>query len=118
MCGEHPAATVEAVEGYQVIQRHNRGDKVDRATPILIQDPQVKFNPYWTVPALIIEKDLFKHERGPEYLTKFRSVFDGKGNEVPPTARLAATDPCATLPAGSRRREIDGPLQDRFLQQA
>jgi murein L,D-transpeptidase YcbB/YkuD len=85
-----PAAMVEAVEGAQVVQRHNSVvGKVDRATPILNSKIfQVKFNPYWTVPKSIIEKDMIKYmNEDPEYLTKFRiRIFDGKGNEVPPTA--------------------------------
>jgi len=85
-----PAATVEAVEGAQVVQRHNSVvGKVDRATPILNSKIfQVKFNPYWTVPKSIIEKDMIKYmNEDPEYLTKFRiRIFDGKGNEIPPTA--------------------------------
>lgn len=83
-----PAATVEAVEGSQVVQRHNSVvGKVDRATPILNSKIfQVKFNPYWTVPKSIIEKDLVRYmNEDPEYLTKFRiRIFDGKGNEIPP----------------------------------
>jgi murein L,D-transpeptidase YcbB/YkuD len=84
-----PAAMVEAVEGAQVVQRHNSVvGKVDRATPILNSKIfQVKFNPYWTVPKSIIEKDMIRYmNEDPEYLTKFRiRIFDGKGNEIPPT---------------------------------
>lgn len=99
VCVNIPAATVEAVEGSQVIQRHNSVvGKVDRATPILNSKIfQVKFNPYWTVPRSIIEKDLVRYmNEDPEYLTKFKiRVFDGKGNEVPPNSLdwSSATDP-------------------------
>jgi len=90
VCVNIPAATVEAVEGSQVVQRHNSVvGKVDRATPILNSKIfQVKFNPYWTVPKSIIQKDLIRYmNEDPEYLTKFRiRIFDGKGNEIPPTA--------------------------------
>jgi len=90
VCVNIPAATVEAVEASQVVQRHNSVvGKVDRATPILNSKIfQVKFNPYWTVPKSIIEKDLIRYmNEDPEYLTKFRiRIFDGKGNEIPPTA--------------------------------
>jgi murein L,D-transpeptidase YcbB/YkuD len=83
-----PAAVVEAVEGAQVVQRHNSVvGKVDRATPILNSKIfQVKFNPYWTVPKSIIEKDLIKYmNEDPEYLTKFNiRILDGNGNEIPP----------------------------------
>ena len=84
-----PAAKIEAVEGGQVVQRHTAVvGKVDRATPILNSKVhQVKFNPYWTVPKSIIEKDLIKYmNEDPEYLTKFRiRIFDGNGNELQPT---------------------------------
>jgi L,D-transpeptidase YcbB len=84
-----PAATIEAVEESQVVQRHTAVvGKVDRATPILNSKVhQVKFNPYWTVPQSIIEKDLVRYmNEDMEYLTKFHiRAFDGKGNEVSPT---------------------------------
>jgi murein L,D-transpeptidase YcbB/YkuD len=84
-----PAATIEAIEGAQVVQRHNAVvGKVDRATPILNSKiHQVKFNPYWTVPKSIIEKDLIKYmNEDPEYLTKFKiRIFDGNNNELAPT---------------------------------
>ncbi|RYE58389.1 MAG: murein L,D-transpeptidase [Rhizobiaceae bacterium] len=90
VCVNIPAATVEAVEGSQVVQRHNSVvGKVDRATPILNSKIfQVKFNPYWTVPRSIIEKDLVRYmNEDPEYLTKFKiRIFDGKGNEIPPNS--------------------------------
>jgi len=84
-----PAATIEAVEAAQVVQRHTAVvGKADRATPILNSKiHQVKFNPYWTVPKSIIRKDLIRYmNEDPEYLTKFRiRIFDGKGNELQPT---------------------------------
>lgn len=91
-----PAATIEAVEGAQVVQRHVAVvGKVDRATPILNSKVhQVKFNPYWTVPKSIIRNDLIKYmNEDPEYLTKFRiRIFDGKGNERQPTDIDWSTD--------------------------
>jgi murein L,D-transpeptidase YcbB/YkuD len=91
-----PAATIEAVEASQVVQRHTAVvGKVDRATPILNSKVhQIKFNPYWTVPKSIIRKDLIKYmNEDPEYLTKFRiRVFDGSGNEVAPTQIDWSTD--------------------------
>jgi murein L,D-transpeptidase YcbB/YkuD len=84
-----PAATIEAVEGAQVVQRHTAVvGKADRATPILNSNiHQVKFNPYWTVPKSIIRNDLIKYmNEDPEYLTKFRiRIFDAKGNALQPT---------------------------------
>ncbi len=84
-----PAATIEAVEGAQVVQRHTAVvGKADRATPILNSKiHQVKFNPYWTVPKSIIRKDLIKYmNEDPEYLTKFRiRIFDDNGAELQPS---------------------------------
>lgn len=84
-----PAASIEAVEIGQVVQRHIAVvGKVDRATPILSSKVhQVKFNPYWTVPKSIIQKDLIRYmNEDPEYLTKFNiRIFDGKGNELQAT---------------------------------
>lgn len=97
-----PAATIEAVENSQVVQRHTAVvGKVDRATPILNSKVhQVKINPYWTVPKSIIQKDLVRYmNEDPEYLTKFNiRVFDGKGNEVSPTV-IAWTSPDAAADA-------------------
>jgi murein L,D-transpeptidase YcbB/YkuD len=83
-----PAASIETVEGGMVRSRHTAVvGKIDRQTPILSSKVhQIKFNPYWTVPKSIIEKDLIRYmNEDPMYLTNFRiRVFDGKGNEVPP----------------------------------
>lgn len=83
-----PAANIEAVEGGQVVLRHTAVvGKVDRATPILNSKVhQVKFNPFWTVPKSIIEKDMIRYMNDdPEYLTKFQiRIFDGRGNELRP----------------------------------
>jgi murein L,D-transpeptidase YcbB/YkuD len=83
-----PAAKIEAVEASAVVQRHTAVvGKVDRATPILNSKVhQVKFNPYWTVPKSIIEKDLIKYmNEDPQYLTNYKiRIFDGNGNELQP----------------------------------
>ena len=83
-----PAASIETVEGGAVNSRHTAVvGKIDRQTPIMSSKVhQVKFNPYWTVPRSIIEKDLIRYmNEDPQYLTNFRiRVFDGKGNEVAP----------------------------------
>ncbi len=84
-----PAASIETVADGSVLTRHTAVvGKIDRQTPILSSKVhQVKFNPYWTVPKSIIERDLVRYmNEDPEYLTNFRiRVFDGKGNEVSPT---------------------------------
>ena len=84
-----PAASIEAVEGGQVAQRHTAVvGRIDRPTPILDSKiQQVNFNPYWHVPKSLIEKDLITYMNDdPDYLTKFKiHIYDGKGNEVLPT---------------------------------
>ncbi|MEO7223850.1 MAG: peptidoglycan-binding protein, partial [Devosia sp.] len=70
-----PAASIETVEGGLVNSRHTGVvGKIDRQTPILSSKVhQIKFNPYWTVPKSIIEKDLIRYmNEDPMYLTNFR----------------------------------------------
>ncbi len=84
-----PAASIEAIEGSTVAQRHTAVvGRIDRPTPILNSKiVQVNFNPYWHVPKSLIEKDLIKYMNDdPEYLTKFKiHIYDSKGNELQPT---------------------------------
>lgn len=84
-----PAASIEAIEGSQVVQRHTAVvGKADRATPLLNSKiHSVNFNPFWTVPKSIIRKDLIGYMNDdPEYLTKFGiRILDGKGRELLPT---------------------------------
>lgn len=85
-----PAASIETVQGGMVNSRHTAVvGKIDRQTPIMSSKVhQIKFNPYWTVPKSIIEKDLIRYmNEDPMYLTNFHiRIFDGNGNEVPPEA--------------------------------
>jgi len=85
-----PAATIEAVGGGMVEQRHTAVvGRVDRATPIMASKiHQINFNPYWHVPKSLIERDLTKYmQEDPEYLTKQNiHIYDGKGNEISPTS--------------------------------
>ncbi|WP_407522197.1 L,D-transpeptidase family protein [Methylobacterium oryzisoli] len=83
-----PAALVETVEGDHVATRHAAGvGKIDRQSPVMnAKIQEVNFNPYWTVPASIIKKDLIpKMQKEPSYLTdnKIR-IFDGD-REIPPS---------------------------------
>ncbi|MCB5176862.1 MULTISPECIES: L,D-transpeptidase family protein [Microvirga] len=83
-----PAALVETVEGGVVHTRHAAGvGKIDRQSPILNSKVvEVNFNPFWTVPASIIRKDLIpKMQKEPNYLTdnKIR-IFKGD-QEIPPS---------------------------------
>ncbi len=84
-----PAAAVETVENGAIFSHHRAGvGKIDRQSPVMqAKVLEVNFNPYWTVPASIIRKDLIpKMQRDANYLTdnKIR-VFDKAGTEVPPT---------------------------------
>jgi murein L,D-transpeptidase YcbB/YkuD len=91
-----PAARVEAVEGGRVVSRHNAVvGRVDRPSPIVNSKIyEINFNPFWTVPASIIKKDLIPYmQKNPQYLTKQKiRVYDKKGNEVQPTAINWQTD--------------------------
>ena len=55
-----PAAQVEAVENDHVVSRHSGVvGKLDRQTPVLRSKIfQVKFNPTWTLPPTVIERDI------------------------------------------------------------
>ena len=85
-----PAATIEAVSGGMVEQRHTAVvGRVDRATPIMASKiSQINFNPYWHVPKSLVERDLTKYmQQDPEYLAKQNiHIYDGKGNEVSPAS--------------------------------
>jgi murein L,D-transpeptidase YcbB/YkuD len=83
-----PAALVETVEGGQVATRHAAGvGKIDRQSPIMTtRATDINFNPFWTVPASIIRKDLIpKMQADPNYLTENHiRVYDQHGHEVQP----------------------------------
>lgn len=81
-----PGAQIEAVENGSVVSRHIAiVGKVDRQTPILSSKIyEIRFNPFWTVPASIIKKDLIpKMQKEPTYLTDHHiRIFDRQGNEL------------------------------------
>ena len=83
-----PAAYVETVENGQVATRHTAVvGKQDRQSPIMsARVLEVNFNPFWTVPASIIRKDLIpKMQADATYLNEQKiHVFDQKGQEVRP----------------------------------
>jgi murein L,D-transpeptidase YcbB/YkuD len=83
-----PAALVETVEDGQVVTRHAAGvGKIDRQSPVMnAKITEVNFNPFWTVPASIIRKDLIpKMQKEPNYLTDNRiRIFNGQGAELSP----------------------------------
>lgn len=81
-----PAAAVETVENGQVATHHAAGvGKIDRQSPVMqAKAVEINFNPFWTVPASIIRKDLIpKMQADPNYLSdnKIR-VFNSAGAEV------------------------------------
>jgi L,D-transpeptidase YcbB len=83
-----PAALVETVENGQVVTRHAAGvGKIDRQSPIMnAKITEINFNPFWTVPASIIKKDLIPKMRAdPGYLrdNKIR-VYTQQGGELQP----------------------------------
>ena len=85
-----PAAAVETVENDVVYSHHVAGvGKIDRQSPIMqAKATQINFNPFWTVPASLIKKDLIpKMQADPTYLTEEKiRVFNKEGQEVDPKA--------------------------------
>lgn len=83
-----PAAAVEAVENGRVVSRHTAVvGKVDRPSPIINSKiHEINFNPFWTVPASIIRKDLIPlMQEKPSYLTEQRiRIYDPQGNPLEP----------------------------------
>ncbi|MCE7029799.1 L,D-transpeptidase family protein [Jiella avicenniae] len=83
-----PAASVEAVENGQVVQRHTAiVGKVDRQSPLLESKiTNLNLNPYWHAPASIVRKDIIPLMRkNPQYLEQSNiHIYDGNGNEIPP----------------------------------
>jgi len=83
-----PAALVETVEGGQVMTRHAAGvGKIDRQSPVLTTKVvDINFNPFWTVPASIIRKDLIpKMQADPNYLTENKiRIFKNQTDELRP----------------------------------
>ena len=84
-----PAALVETVENGQVMTRHAAGvGKIDRQSPVMTtRATDINFNPFWTVPASIIKKDLIpKMQADPNYLTENKiRVISPSGQEVSPS---------------------------------
>ena len=83
-----PAAYVETVENNVVATRHVAGvGKVDRQSPIMqAKIYNINFNPFWTVPASIIRKDLIpKMQKDPNYLTEQKiRIYNKAGQELQP----------------------------------
>jgi len=84
-----PAARIEAIENDVAVSRHTAVvGKPDRASPeINSKIVEINFNPYWTVPASIVRKDLIpKMQDQPEYLTDNHiRIFDAAHRELQPS---------------------------------
>ena len=84
-----PAARIEAIENGVAVSRHTAvAGKPDRPSPeINSKIVQINFNPYWTVPPSIVQKDLIpKMQDQPDYLTKNHiRIFDSKQKELEPS---------------------------------
>ena len=82
-----PGAQIEVVEGGRVVSRHTAVvGKVDRQTPLLSSNiREINFNPFWTVPKSIIERDLIpKMQQDPDYLKESRiRIYTQQGDELP-----------------------------------
>ena len=84
-----PAARIEAIENGVAVSRHTAVvGKPDRPSPeINSKIVQINFNPYWTVPPSIVQKDLIpKMQDQPDYLTKNHiRIFDSQQKELQPS---------------------------------
>ena len=85
-----PAAQLETVEYGHVYSRHNIVvGKLERPSPTLASKvSDINFNPYWKIPASIVEKDIVpKYMADPTYLQQMNiRIFDGvDGPEIDPT---------------------------------
>ncbi len=83
-----PGAAVETVENGVVATHHVAGvGRIDRQSPVMqTKATDINFNPYWTVPASIIAKDLIpRMQANPNYLTQNKiRIFNKDGQEVQP----------------------------------
>lgn len=83
-----PAARIEAIENGVAVSRHTAVvGKPDRPSPeINSKIIQVNFNPYWTVPPSLVQKDLIpKMQDQPDYLTSNHiHIYDARHNELQP----------------------------------
>lgn len=84
-----PAAQIEAIENGVAVTRHTAvAGKPDRPSPdVRSKIVQINFNPFWTVPASIIRRDLIpKMQAEPDYLTKNHiRIYDARNNEQSPS---------------------------------
>ncbi len=83
-----PAARIEAIQNGAALSRHTAVvGKPDRPSPeINSKIVEINFNPYWTVPASIVRRDLIpKMQDQPDYLTSNHiRIFDVHHKELQP----------------------------------
>jgi murein L,D-transpeptidase YcbB/YkuD len=83
-----PAMAVETVENGVVATHHAAGvGKIDRQSPVMMTKAiDINFNPYWTVPPSLIQKDLIpRMQKNPNYLTEHKiRIFNKDNQEVEP----------------------------------
>lgn len=81
-----PAGQIEAIQGGTVVGRHTAiVGRIDRQTPILqSRIYEVNFNPFWTVPKSIVQRDLIKYmNEDPQYLENYNiRIYDARGQEL------------------------------------
>ncbi|WP_285294371.1 L,D-transpeptidase family protein [Aureimonas altamirensis] len=84
-----PAASIEAVEGGRVVQRHTAVvGKIDRQTPLLkSRITNLNMNPYWHAPTSIVRKDIIPLMRkDPTYLERNDIfIYASDGSVIPPS---------------------------------
>ncbi len=88
-----PAAQIEAVEDDKIVSRHaGVVGKTDRQTPILRSHiHELNFNPVWTMPPTVIQKDLIPNgramsQKGQDVLAKFGiDAYGGEGKKLDST---------------------------------
>jgi L,D-transpeptidase YcbB len=84
-----PAARIEAIENGAAVSRHTAVvGKPDRPSPeINSKIIQINFNPYWTVPPSIVQKDLIaRMQDQPDYLSSNHiRIFDAGHRELDPS---------------------------------
>lgn len=83
-----PAMAVETVDNGTVATHHAAGvGKIDRQSPVMMTKAiDINFNPYWTVPASIIRKDLIpRMQKDSHYLSDHKiRIFNKDGQELQP----------------------------------
>ena len=85
-----PAEAVETVDNGRVWSHHRAGvGKIDRQSPVMqTRAVDINFNPFWTVPASIIRKDLIpRMQANANYLTENHiRIYNKNAQEVPPSS--------------------------------